>query len=126
MNEVSTLNLNIYEDNWFALSNEDMSQERFQSIIKSFIKIFVNEYGVVGAEKYIKTGEFTGKKVLLIDQQKVPNIAKSLVNMPEMNIEIKLTGKTNTGEIVTRTLAKPFKENECKELVPHYHPTTKR
>lgn len=126
MNGVNTLNLSIYEDRWFALSNENMPQEKFLAIAKSFIKIFVNEYGVVGAEKHIKAGELDAKKVLLIDQGKVPNIAKSLVNMPEMDIEIRFTGKNSSGEIVTRTLAKPFKENECTELVPHYHPTTKR
>lgn len=126
MSKVNTLNLNIYKDEWFALENNDMDPTLFRGLVNAIEKIFVDEYKIEGAKAHVNKIEKDNNLVLFINQRKVPNIVKSLVQNPSTDIEISLTGKTNQNEQVTRTIKKPFDANQVTELVPCYNKSTKR
>ena len=126
MNNVVTLNLTIFRDEWFALENNDMDPKMFTSLVNSIEKIFVEEYKVEGAKDHVNKIEKNNKLVLFINQRKVPNIVKSLVQMPNHDIQICLTGRNAQKEQVTRTISKPFEASKVTELVPFYNKTVKR
>ena len=126
MDKVDTLNLNIYKDEWFALENNDMDPKMFVSLVNSIEKIFIEQYKAEGAKAHVNKVEKNDRLVLFINQRKVPNIVKSLVQMPNHEIQISLTGMTNQKEQVTRTISKPFEANKVTELVPCYNQTVKR
>jgi len=123
---MSTLNISIYKDEWFALENNDMDPTLFRGLVNAIEKIFVEEYKVEGAKAHVNKVEKDGKLVLFINQRKVPNIVKSLVQNPSTDIEISLTGKNNQNEEITRTIKKPFDANQVTELVPCYNKANKR
>ena len=58
--------------------------------------------------------------------KKVPNIIKSLVQMPNYDIQIELNGRTNKGEEKTKLMTKPFDSNSCAEVIPYYNKNSKR
>ena len=123
---MSTLNISIYKDEWFALENNDMDPRVFSGLVNTIEKIFVDEYKVEGAKAHVNKVEKDGRLVLFINQRKVPNIIKSLVQHPNHDIEISLTGKNTQNEEVTRTIGKPFDANKVTELVPCYNNKNKR
>ena len=126
MNNVNTLNLKIYKDEWFALENNTMDPSLFKQLVNSIEKIFVEEYKIEGAKAHVNKIEKDGKIVLFINQRKVPNIVKSLVQNPGKDIEIVLTGKNNLNQEITRTIKKPFDANQVTELVPCFNKSAKR
>jgi len=123
---MSRLNLKIFKDEWFALENNDMDPRVFSGLVNTIEKIFVDEYKVEGAKAHVNKVEKDGRLVLFINQRKVPNIIKSLVQHPNHDIEISLTGKNTQNEEVTRTIGKPFDANKVTELVPCYNNKNKR
>ena len=126
MNNVNTLKMSLYKDEWFALENDDMNPILFAKLVNSLEKVFVGEYGTDGAKEHVNKVHKGDHLVLFINQKKVPNIIKSLVQHPEIEIEVKLKGRTNTGEEVTRVMNKPFNANSCTELIPYYNISSKR
>ena len=123
---MSRLNLKIFKDEWFALENNDMDPRAFSNLVNTIEKIFVDEYKVEGAKAHVNKVEKDGRLVLFINQRKVPNIIKSLVQHPNHDIEISLTGKNAQNAEVTRTIGKPFDANKVTELVPCYNNKNKR
>ncbi len=126
MNEVSTLKVSIYKEGWFALENDTMPSHLFSQMIDSLTKTFEEIYGKEGAKEQITKIEKDNKEVLFINQKKVPNIIKSLVHNPSMEIQVSLTGRNKNGEEVTRMISKPFDANKCAEVIPFYHNMNKR
>lgn len=126
MNMVNTLNMSFYKDEWFALENQNMNPVVYSKLVNSLEKIFIKEYGITGAKEHVNKIDKNNRLVLFINQKKVPNIIKSLVQNPEFPIEVSLKGRTNTGEEVTRTISKPFDVNKCTELIPYYNKSSKR
>ena len=126
MNMVNTLNMSFYKDEWFALENQNMNPIVYSKLVNSLEKIFIKEYGITGAKEHVNKIDKNNRLVLFINQKKVPNIIKSLVQNPEFPIEVSLKGRTNTGEEVTRTISKPFDVNKCTELIPYYNKSSKR
>ena len=126
MSNVNTLKMSLYKDEWFALENEDMNPILFTKLVIALESVFTTEYGTDGAKEHVNKISKNDNLVLFINQKKVPNIIKSLVQHPELNIEVSLKGKTNTGEELTRTIGKPFNPNSCTELIPYYNKSVKR
>lgn len=126
MSNVNTLSMKIYKDEWFALENVTMKPQVFHSLVNSLNKVFIEQYGVDGAKEHVNKVEKNDKLVLFINQRKVPNIIKSLVQSTNMEVEIQLTGKTVNGEEVTKTINKPFNPNDCTEVIPYYNKSSKR
>ena len=126
MKYVNTLNMSLYKNEWFALENEDMNPTLYASLINSLEKIFVKEYGITGAKEHVSKIQRDNRLVLFINQKKVPNIIKSLVQNPEIPIQVALKGRTNDGREVTRMMDKPFNANSCTELIPYYNKSGKR
>lgn len=124
---MSTLKLSICKDNlkgWFALENGDLNPGLFNTYISAFNKAFIDEYGVEGAKEHVNKVQKNDKLVLFINERKVPNLVKSLVNSNQFDIHVDLTGINASGEEITRTITKPLNINQVVELVPHYHPRT--
>ena len=121
MSKINKLNTTIYKNGWFALENDNMDPALFSNLVNTIEKIFVNEYNAEGAKAHVNKIEKDGKLVLFINQKKVPNIIKSLVQHPEHEIQISLTGMNNKDEKVTRTIEKPFDANKVTELVPAFN-----
>ena len=122
---MSTLKLSICKENlkgWFALENGDLNPGLFNTYVNGFNKAFIDEYGVEGAKEHVNKVQKDGKVVLFINERKVPNLVKSLVNSNQFDIHVDLTGKNVDGEEITRTITKPLNINQVVELVPHYHP----
>lgn len=126
MNNINTLNMSLYKEEWFALENDDMNPVLFSRLVNSLEKAFVNEYGLKGAKEHVNKIQKNNRLVLFINQKKVPNIVKSLVQNPEIEIQVALKGKTNTGQEVTKMMNKPFSANSCAELIPYYNKSGKR
>lgn len=120
------LNMTIYKDGWFALENNNMSPSLFRNLVNTIEKIFVDEYKVEGAKAHVNKIEKNDQLVLFINERKVPNIAKSLVQHPEYDISISFTGVNAKNEKVTRDIEKPFEANKVTELIPCYNQTNKR
>ena len=126
MKYVNTLNMSLYKNEWFALENEDMNPMLYARLVNSLEKIFIKEYGITGAKEHVSKIQRDNRLVLFINQKKVPNIIKSLVQNPEMPIQVSLKGRTNDGREVTRMIDKPFNANSCTELIPYYNKSSKR
>ena len=126
MNYVNTLNMSLYKNEWFALENVDMNNVIFTKLVNSLEKIFIKEYGITGSKEHVNKIKKDNRLVLFINQKKVPNIIKSLVHNPEFPIKVVLKGRTNTGEVMTREMEKPFNVNKCTELIPYYNKSSKR
>lgn len=126
MHKIDTLKMSIFKDEWFALENEDMNPSVYEKLVNSLNKVFTNEYGVEGAKEHVNKVAKDDKLVLFINAKKVPNIIKSLVQMPNYDIQIELKGKTNTGEEKTKTISKPFDSNSCAEVIPYYNKNVRK
>ena len=126
MNKIDTLKMSIFKDEWFALENKDMNQDVFSEIVNSLNKAFTDEYGVEGAKEHVVKISKNDRLVLFINAKKVPNIIKSLVQMPNYDIQIELNGRTNKGEEKTKLMTKPFDSNSCAEVIPYYNKNSKR
>ena len=126
MNKINTLSMSLYKDEWFALENVNMDPKVFAGIVNALERVFTKEYGVTGAKEHVNKIQKDGRLVLFINQKKVPNIAKSLIHNPEMQIQVAIKGKTNTGQEATRMLSKPFDVNSCTELIPYYNKNSRK
>ena len=121
MNKTNTLNATIYKDGWFVLENVDMDSKLFSELVNTIEKIFIAEYKTEGAKEHVNKVEKDNRLVLFINQKKVPNIIKSLVQHPDYEIKVSLTGIKNKNEKVTRIIEKPFEANKVTELVPAFN-----
>ncbi len=140
MNKIDTLKMSIFKDEWFALENKwfsvdddwfvlenkDMDQNVFSELVNSLSRVFIEEYGVKVAKEHVAKETINDELVLFINAKKVPNIVKSLVQMPNYDIQIELRGRTNTGEEKGKLMAKPFDANSCAEVIPYYNKNSKR
>ena len=121
MDKTNTLKMSLYQEEWFALENVDMHPVLFAKLVNALEKVFLDEYGVVGSKEHVNKINKNDNLVLFTHQKKVPNIIKSLVHNPSVDIQVSLKGKTNTGEELTRMMVKPFDVNSCTELIPYYN-----
>jgi hypothetical protein len=121
MNNVNTLKMSLYQNEWFALINVNMRPDIFSGIINSLERVFVKEYGPQGARQHVQKVVVKNRPFLLINQKKVPNIIKSFVHNPNIPIQVYLKGKLNTGEEAARMIKKPFEVGKCIELIPYYN-----
>lgn len=122
---MSTLKISICEgelEGWFALENKTMNETFYNNLVNSINNAFINEYKDKGAFDFVRKSTNSNKTVLFINQDRLPQIVKFLVNNNSVDINVELTGLTPNNEEVTRTISKPFNKNDVLELTPAYHP----
>jgi hypothetical protein len=121
MNREYFLALEIYNKDEFILRRGHVDFSQSYRLVDSLVSAFKTAYPGSHHE-YVRKGIINDDVCLFITQRKVPNVSKIILEHPSLkDIKIAFKGINSDGETDAIALDRPFNENKCKSLIPHYN-----